>query len=122
VKKSAKKFLIAASFTHNIVLDLINTCDNFYNNPNTLINSMKECLYGITKQIMFGKLNNHLYAHIYFNPSRFLKEKESLIKDINLVKNKIEQKERLTAHERKISDNFLLINIKTIFIILKSIL
>ena len=110
--KSGKGFLIGLSFTNNIALNLINEINNFYDNPNYLITSKNDCIYGITKKILYGTLKIELYAHIYFNQSKYIKDKESLCKEIEFVKNKIQQKDVLTIHERKIAEDYLIINVK----------
>jgi hypothetical protein len=94
--KVGRGFIIGTPFTNNLVIDLIDKHRNIDQNPNNLVDKSHNSLYGISEEIVYGAKKHKLFAHIYFNPTKYLIKKEQLFDDITTLKKVINKNRKLS--------------------------
>jgi transposase len=108
-KKIGRGFIIGTPFTNNLVVGLIDKHRNIDQNPNNLVDKSRNSLFGITEEIIYGTKKHKLFAHIYFNPTKYLIKKEQLLDDITSLKRLINENRKLSKSNKKEIEKYLTI-------------
>jgi transposase len=99
-KEVGRGFIIGTPFTNNLVIDLIDKHRNIDQNPDNLVDKSHNSLFGITEEIVYGSKKHKLFAHIYFNPTKYLAKKEQLLDDITSLKKLIFENRKLSKSNK----------------------
>jgi hypothetical protein len=78
-KKLGKGFLISVPFTNSFAIKFIDKYRHKIINGNNAIKSAKETLYGLTKEIIYGKKQDKFFIHIFYNPFKELIERKKFL-------------------------------------------
>jgi transposase len=105
-------FLIGAPFTNNLVTNLVDKYRLIDNDQRLLVSSSDNNLYGITENIVFGQQKHNLYAHIYYNPVKFMSERHKLLNDLTKLQKLIAEGKKINTYNKTQILKYFDINIK----------